>query len=149
MIRNPSTPRWRATSACPPSKSMGTTLTPASNVRKAGLGRQQRPMPTKAGPSTTPHAIRAFQRRQAAAAQTPARSRRRSGRHQHQTPRDILRNLSKGAIIHLRLSRSVVNSFQYFRKPPHRPSIHHRCCLRKWTKISPKVRQSCLGQGCP
>jgi len=72
--------------------------TPTSTVRTPALGRQRRPMPTKVGPSTTPHAIRALQRRQAAAAQTPARNRRRSGRHQHETPRDILRNLSKGAI---------------------------------------------------
>ncbi|MCJ1248613.1 hypothetical protein MMC30_005831 [Trapelia coarctata] len=95
IIQDPSTPRLRATSTGPRSISKGIIGTPVTTVRTPGLGRQRRPIPAKVGPSTTPHAIRALQRRQAAAAQTPARNRRRSGRHQHETPRDILRNLSK------------------------------------------------------
>ena len=45
--------------------------------------------------NSTPHAIRALQQRRAAGP-TPARDRRRSGRQQRETPRDILRNLSRG-----------------------------------------------------
>ncbi|KAK3172776.1 hypothetical protein OEA41_006101 [Lepraria neglecta] len=40
---------------------------------------------------TTPHAIRALRQRRA----TPGRDRRKSGRLQRETPRDVLRNLSK------------------------------------------------------
>ncbi|KAL1959602.1 hypothetical protein VTO42DRAFT_1637 [Malbranchea cinnamomea] len=42
---------------------------------------------------TTPHGLRAFQRRQSV--YTPGRDRRRSGRIQRETPIDILRNLGK------------------------------------------------------
>ena len=48
----------------------------------------------RTGPGT-PHAIRALLQRRAADS-TPARDRRRSGRQQRETPRDVLRNLSRG-----------------------------------------------------
>lgn len=48
----------------------------------------------KAAVPTTPHAIRALQQRHAAA-NTPARNRRRSGRAERESPRDALRQLSR------------------------------------------------------
>ena len=48
----------------------------------------------RVGPST-PHAIRALQQRRAAES-TPARDSRRSGRQQRETPREVLRHLSRG-----------------------------------------------------
>ena len=59
--------------------------------------RPRRPVPRKKAQPTTPHAIRALQQRNAAASSTPGgRFRRHSGRQQRETPRDILRNLTRG-----------------------------------------------------
>ena len=53
-----------------------------------------RPLSTRrAGPPTTPHAIRALQQRRNAGL-TPGRDHRRSGRFQRETPRDDLRKLA-------------------------------------------------------
>ncbi|KAI9733373.1 MAG: hypothetical protein M1834_003457 [Cirrosporium novae-zelandiae] len=83
LVRKPSTPSGQASS-----------MAPASLPRRTpGTGRRQQPGSAKR--PTTPHAMRALQQRRAAA-QTPARDRRRSARIvKHGTPRDILRNLSR------------------------------------------------------
>lgn len=51
----------------------------------------------KAAAPTTPHATRALQQRHAAAI-TPARNRRRSGRVERESPRDALRQLSRSML---------------------------------------------------
>ncbi|KAH7079302.1 centromere kinetochore component CENP-T-domain-containing protein [Paraphoma chrysanthemicola] len=91
----PSTPFRRAASAGPTPGSRKTPL-----IRTPGTGRTPRggpatrPIPSRRGVPTTPHAIRALRER-ANAARTPGHNRRRSGRIQRETPRDILRDLSR------------------------------------------------------
>ncbi|KAF2034460.1 hypothetical protein EK21DRAFT_56622 [Setomelanomma holmii] len=91
----PSTPFRRTASAGPTPGSRKTPL-----IRTPGTGRTPRggpatrPIPSKRGAPTTPHAIRALRER-ANAARTPGHNRRRSGRIQRETPRDILRDLSR------------------------------------------------------
>lgn len=63
---------------------------PASTVR-----RRARYTPGKVVKPTTPHGIRALEQRRAGAL-TPGRGRRRSGKIQRETPRDLLRQLSRG-----------------------------------------------------
>ncbi|KAJ4286755.1 hypothetical protein N0V90_013007 [Kalmusia sp. IMI 367209] len=76
-------------------------VTPRSApIRTPGTGRTPRggpatrPLPARRAAPTTPHAIRALRER-ANAARTPGHVRRRSGRIQRETPRDILRDLSR------------------------------------------------------
>ncbi|KAL5433235.1 hypothetical protein PMIN07_007681 [Paraphaeosphaeria minitans] len=57
-------------------------------------GPATRPLPARRAAPTTPHAIRALRER-ANAVRTPGHARRRSGRVQPETPRDLLRNLSR------------------------------------------------------
>jgi histone H3/H4 len=91
----PSTPFRRAASAGPTPGSRKTPL-----IRTPGTGRTPRggpatrPLPSRRVAPTTPHAIRALRER-ANAARTPGNNRRRSGRVQRETPRDILRDLSR------------------------------------------------------
>ncbi|KAF1913533.1 centromere kinetochore component CENP-T-domain-containing protein [Ampelomyces quisqualis] len=91
----PSTPFRRAASAGPTPGSRKTPL-----VRTPGTGRTPRggpatrPLQLRRVAPTTPHAIRALRER-ANAARTPGHNRRRSGRIQRETPRDILRDLSR------------------------------------------------------
>ncbi|CAA9965611.1 CENP-T C multi-domain protein [Pyrenophora teres f. maculata] len=89
------TPFRRAISAGP---TPGSRRTPI--VRTPGTGRTPRggpatrPIPSRRVAPTTPHAIRALRER-ANAARTPGNNRRRSGRIQRETPRDILRDLAR------------------------------------------------------
>jgi histone H3/H4 len=69
-----------------PIRTPGTARTPRG-------GPATRPIPARRAAPTTPHAIRALRER--VAARTPGHVRRRSGRIQRETPRDILRDLSR------------------------------------------------------
>ncbi|PGH26709.1 hypothetical protein AJ80_01655 [Polytolypa hystricis UAMH7299] len=69
-----------------------TTITLPRSAARASARRTPRGPGANAAPAT-PHALRALQRRAAAA--TPGRDRRKSGRVQRETPMDILRNLAK------------------------------------------------------
>lgn len=91
----PSTPFRRAASAGPTPGSRKTPLlrTPGTGRTPRG-GPATRPLPSRRNAPTTPHAIRALRER-AIAARTPGHNRRRSGRIQRETPRDILRDLSR------------------------------------------------------
>lgn len=100
LYSQPSTPFRRAASAGP-GPTPGSRKTPT--VRTPGTGRTPRggpatrPLPSRRAAPTTPHAIRALRER-ANAARTPGHNRRRSGKIQRETPRDILRDLSRGNI---------------------------------------------------
>ncbi|KAI9795469.1 MAG: hypothetical protein M1833_006999 [Piccolia ochrophora] len=89
LIQRPSTPPERPSSAAALSTRRSARRTPSVQARGPS-----RPTPSRRGAPTTPHAIRALQQRRAAAL-TPGRDRRRSGRLQRETPRDLLRNLSR------------------------------------------------------
>ncbi|KAI4935033.1 uncharacterized protein J4E92_002319 [Alternaria infectoria] len=91
----PTTPFHQATSVGPTPASRRTPAlrTPASGATPRG-GPAARPLPSRRIAPTTPHAIRALRER-ANAARTPGNTRRRSGRIQRETPRDILRHLSR------------------------------------------------------
>lgn len=91
----PTTPFRRAISAgpTPGSRKTPTFRTPGTGRTPRG-GPATRPLPLRRGAPTTPHAIRALKER-ANAARTPGINRRRSGRIQRETPRDILRDLSR------------------------------------------------------
>lgn len=92
IIKNPSTPKtYGKTRALRPDGTSAKRNITTQNV--SGVN-SMRPPPAGSVQPTTPHAIRAIQRR--AAALTPGRDRRRSARLQRETPRDVLRNLSKG-----------------------------------------------------
>lgn len=93
-MRNPLTPFRRAASAGP---TPGSRRTPNITVRTPGTTARRsanRPIPSRRAAPTTPHAIRALRER-ANAARTPGLHRRRSGKIQRETPRDILRDLSR------------------------------------------------------
>jgi hypothetical protein len=98
IIPKPVTPYRRASSAGPTPGSRRTpnTLlrTPGTAVRTPRGGPATRPIPARRTAPTTPHAIRALRER-ANAARTPGVNRRRSGRVQRETPRDMLRALSR------------------------------------------------------
>ncbi|KAF2265398.1 hypothetical protein CC78DRAFT_532469 [Lojkania enalia] len=94
----PTTPFKRASSAGP---TPGSRRTPNIVIRTPGTvaqtprsGARPRQFPARRAAPTTPHAIRALRER-ANAARTPGAHRRRSGRIQRETPRDILRDLSR------------------------------------------------------
>ncbi|KAF2131976.1 hypothetical protein P153DRAFT_364439 [Dothidotthia symphoricarpi CBS 119687] len=91
----PTTPFRRAISAGP---TPGSRHTPAFHTPGTGRtprgGPATRPLTGRRVAPTTPHAIRALRER-ANAARTPGNNRRRSGRVQRETPRDILRDLSR------------------------------------------------------
>ncbi|KAH6852730.1 centromere kinetochore component CENP-T-domain-containing protein [Alternaria alternata] len=91
----PTTPFRRAISSGPTPGSRRTPIarTPGTGVTPRG-GPATRPLPSRRIAPTTPHAIRALRER-ANAARTPGNNRRRSGRIQRETPRDILRDLSR------------------------------------------------------
>ncbi len=91
----PITPFRRAASAgpTPGSRKTPTFRTPGTGRTPRG-GPATRPIPSRRTAPTTPHAIRALRER-ANAARTPGNNRRRSGRIQRETPRDILRDLSR------------------------------------------------------
>ncbi|KAI9875237.1 MAG: hypothetical protein M1830_008719 [Pleopsidium flavum] len=93
-LQKPSTPLRRESSAGPSSVHRYTAHIPAGQTRTPRADGLPKGVPSRRGAPTTPHAIRALQQRRAAAL-TPGRDRRRSGRMQRETPRDILRNLSK------------------------------------------------------
>ncbi|KAF2626020.1 hypothetical protein BU25DRAFT_459971 [Macroventuria anomochaeta] len=92
----PTTPFRRAISAgpTPESRKTPTFRTPGTVARTPRGGPATRPISARRAVPTTPHAIRALRER-ANAARTPGNSRRRSGRVQRETPRDLLRNLSR------------------------------------------------------
>ncbi|KAI9813506.1 MAG: hypothetical protein M1832_006304 [Thelocarpon impressellum] len=95
LIQKPSTPIGRASSAGPASTRRSTRRTPSAQTRTPGAGGAARAgAGRRAGAPSTPHALRALQQRRAAAL-TPGRDRRRSGKQQRETPRDALRQLSK------------------------------------------------------
>ncbi|KAF3035421.1 hypothetical protein E8E12_003070 [Didymella heteroderae] len=91
----PITPFRRAISAGPtPAGRTPTFRTPGTAARTPRGGPATRPISARRAAPTTPHAIRALRER-ANAARTPGNNRRRSGRVQRETPRDLLRNLSR------------------------------------------------------
>ncbi|KAF1365639.1 hypothetical protein EJ07DRAFT_83774, partial [Lizonia empirigonia] len=92
----PTTPFRRAISAgpTPGSRKTPTFRTPGTAARTPRGGPATRPISARRAAPTTPHAIRALRER-ANAARTPGNNRRRSGRVQRETPRDLLRNLSR------------------------------------------------------
>ncbi|KAJ4346119.1 hypothetical protein N0V95_005672 [Ascochyta clinopodiicola] len=92
----PTTPFRRAISAgpTPGSRKTPTFRTPGTAARTPRGGPATRPISARRVAPTTPHAIRALRER-ANAARTPGNNRRRSGRVQRETPRDLLRNLSR------------------------------------------------------
>ncbi|KAF1934397.1 uncharacterized protein M421DRAFT_415429 [Didymella exigua CBS 183.55] len=91
----PITPSRRAISAGPtPAGRTPTFRTPGTTARTPRGGPATRPISARRAAPTTPHAIRALRER-ANAARTPGNNRRRSGRFQRETPRDLLRNLSR------------------------------------------------------
>ena len=90
-----STPIQRAFGSAPRSLNRTAGTKSAKTLQTPSHRRPLRLAPAKRGSPTTPHVIRALQQRRAAAT-TPGRDRRRSGRLQRETPRDMLRNLSKG-----------------------------------------------------
>ncbi|KAI9835403.1 MAG: hypothetical protein M1819_002321 [Sarea resinae] len=92
LIQKP-TPNLRASSEGP-AAGHSVRRTPATQSRTPRIDGQLRPVLSRRGPPTTPHAIRALQQRRAAAL-TPGRDRRRSGWMQRETPRDALRGLSR------------------------------------------------------
>ncbi|PVH92831.1 hypothetical protein DM02DRAFT_698324 [Periconia macrospinosa] len=92
LYTDPVTPYRRATSAGAATPGSRSIRTPGTARTPRG-GPATRPISRRAAP-TTPHAIRALRER-ADAARTPGRVRRRSGRVQRETPRDILRDLSR------------------------------------------------------
>ncbi|KAF2643132.1 hypothetical protein P280DRAFT_244781 [Massarina eburnea CBS 473.64] len=106
----PVTPYRRAASA-----SVVTPRTPLTGRTPRG-GPATRPISGKRVAPTTPHAIRALRER-ANAAKTPGRVRRRSGRVQRETPRDILRDLSRALAPHTRPTQPSP-------QVPFRPSRH-------------------------
>ncbi|KAG9379026.1 Histone-fold containing protein [Pyrenophora tritici-repentis] len=89
------TPFRRAISAGPTPGSRRTPIarTPGTGRTPRG-GPATRPISSRRIAPTTPHAIRALRER-ANAARTPGNNRRRSGRIQRETPRDILRDLAR------------------------------------------------------
>ena len=92
----PSTPFLRAFNAGPTPGSRRTpTFRTPGTARTPRGGPATRPISARRVAPTTPHAIRALRER-ANAARTPGNNRRRSGRVQRETPRDILRDLSRG-----------------------------------------------------
>lgn len=99
MRAEPTTPYRRAISAGP---TPGTRKTPTfrtpGTARTPRGGPATRPISARRVAPTTPHAIRALRER-ANAARTPGNNRRRSGRVQRETPRDLLRNLSRGTLV--------------------------------------------------
>ncbi|KAF2856532.1 hypothetical protein T440DRAFT_437286 [Plenodomus tracheiphilus IPT5] len=94
-VRTPITPFRRAISAgpTPGSRKTPTFRTPGTGRTPRG-GPATRPLPSRRAAPTTPHAIKALRER-ANAARTPGNNRRRSGRVQRETPRDLLRGLSR------------------------------------------------------
>ncbi|CBX94982.1 hypothetical protein LEMA_P113970.1 [Plenodomus lingam JN3] len=112
--RTPITPFRRAISAgpTPGSRKTPTFRTPGTGKTPRG-GPATRPLPFRRAAPTTPHAIKALRER-ANAARTPGNNRRRSGRMQRETPRDLLRGLSRALA---RDSRPVQPSPQVQAKP--------------------------------
>ncbi|OBT99347.1 hypothetical protein VE01_02586 [Pseudogymnoascus verrucosus] len=94
IIPRPTTPIRRASSAGPPSTHRTARRTPgAQNITPGGYG----PGSTRRPTAATPHgraAAREIEMRRAAAL-TPGKDRRRSGLQKRETPRDLLRQLSK------------------------------------------------------
>ncbi|ELR03210.1 hypothetical protein VC83_02332 [Pseudogymnoascus destructans] len=94
IIPSPTTPIRRASSAGPPSTHRTARRTPgAQNITPGGYG----PGSTRRPTAATPHgraAAREIEMRRAAAL-TPGKDRRRSGLQKRETPRDLLRQLSK------------------------------------------------------
>ncbi|XP_014552670.1 hypothetical protein COCVIDRAFT_109688 [Bipolaris victoriae FI3] len=116
----PITPFRRAISAGPTPGSRRTPL-----IRTPGTGRTPRggpatrPLTSRRIAPTTPHAIRALRER-ANAARTPGNNRRRSGRIQRETPRDLLRDLSRALA---RTSRPVEPSPQVLPQRPRHSAL--------------------------
>lgn len=95
LANRPTTPIRRASSAGPTSTIRTARRTPgAQNITPGGIAG---PSSTRRPTAATPHgraAMREIEMRRAAAL-TPGKDRRRSGRQQRETPRDFLRELSK------------------------------------------------------
>lgn len=95
-----------------PSDATTTPTTPGQALRDFSLSARRqsiRRTPRGSGAPTTPHALRAIQRR--AAVFTPGRDRRKSGRIQRETPIDILKNLGRGMEIFTLLLRNFSVGF--------------------------------------
>ena len=77
------------------------TKTPANKSRTPTLSKQIWSELIQNGNSAKPYTVRALQRQHATIRQNPSHSRRKSGRNQHETPRNVLRHLSQGVILTL------------------------------------------------
>lgn len=99
LAHKPNTPQTRTPVPQTTSANRIFVRTPgsAAAARTPTAGTSTHRVPRRGQP-TTPHAIRALQQRRNAAL-TPGGGRRRSGRIQRETPRDDLRQLSRGVYI--------------------------------------------------
>ena len=96
VMQKSSTPAEANDNARPFSSQANPYRTPSAGGGPTVRGRGGRPPAAlKRTTPTTPHTLRALQQRRRAAALTPGRARRQSGRQQRETPRDTLRQLSK------------------------------------------------------
>lgn len=93
IIKKPTTPAYRTPGLSSASASRLNIRTPATVARTPRPDTVARPQTARRGKPTTPHAIHAFQQRKNAA--TPGFGRRKSVIKRRETPRDILRELSK------------------------------------------------------
>lgn len=91
-LPRPSTPLRRASSAGPPSTTRSLRRTPAGQARTPGAGR---PGSARKPVAVTPHGRAARRELELRRGLTPGKDRRRSGLQQRQTPRDVLRQLSR------------------------------------------------------
>ncbi|KAI9769421.1 MAG: hypothetical protein M1840_004123 [Geoglossum simile] len=94
LIHKPITPQQRPSSAGPSSVRRSSRRTPSAQGRTPHGAGALRPVPSRRPVPTTPHTVRALRQRRAAAV-TPGRDRRRSARGIRDSPRDVLRGLSR------------------------------------------------------
>ncbi|KAH0563416.1 hypothetical protein GP486_002021 [Trichoglossum hirsutum] len=94
LINKPSTPQPEASGTGLSSTRQSARRTPSAQGRTPRGTGTLRPAPSRRAVPTTPHTVRALRQRRAAAI-TPGRDRRRSGRGIRDSPRDVLRGLSR------------------------------------------------------
>tara|TARA_R110002060_G_scaffold48937_4_gene59905 strand:+ start:334 stop:1287 length:954 start_codon:yes stop_codon:yes gene_type:complete len=92
-IPKPTTPLRRASSAGPPSTHRSARRTPAGQARTPGAGRLNGS--ARRAVAVTPHGRAAQRELDLRRGLTPGKDRRKSGLQQRETPRDILRQLSR------------------------------------------------------
>ncbi|MCJ1274502.1 hypothetical protein MMC21_002298 [Puttea exsequens] len=108
IIRKPSTPRYHSSGIDEPLSERHVAINSAMLSRTPNTRQLQQLLRRERSNPTTPHAIRAMQQRRA----TPGWDRRKSGRMQRETPRDVLRNLSRVLVPVSRMTDPVSVSTQ-------------------------------------